>query len=202
MQHACVEPVMVRRIPGKRQVFAFRFHNGNDFVTPVGDTRDVADTSGATHPDRTRTATHSLLSPYPFARGGLITNQRPVNVAVFTDNDFARVNGVTTTLSALLLYDAYRDVVAGRRAGGVEVPPRAAPPPCRCHERPAVRPEGGGGPRRPDSPAGPSPRRVLELEGGGAGRLGLRGMLSFGADPRAGDRCLRRLCSGWNVKYR
>ncbi len=33
-----------------------------------------------------------------------MTRQTPVNVAVFTDNDFAKVNGVTTTLSALLRY--------------------------------------------------------------------------------------------------
>ena len=30
--------------------------------------------------------------------------RQPVRVAVFTDNDFAKVNGVTTTLSALLRY--------------------------------------------------------------------------------------------------
>ena len=36
------------------------------------------------------------------AAGGLGTPRTPVRVAVFTDNDFAKVNGVTTTLSALL----------------------------------------------------------------------------------------------------
>ena len=36
------------------------------------------------------------------AGGGLSTPSGPVRVAVFTDNDFAKVNGVTTTLSALL----------------------------------------------------------------------------------------------------
>ena len=34
--------------------------------------------------------------------GGPRTRRKPIRVAVFTDNDFAKVNGVTTTLSALL----------------------------------------------------------------------------------------------------
>ena len=38
------------------------------------------------------------------AGGGPSTHRRRARVAVFTDNDFAKVNGVTTALSALLRY--------------------------------------------------------------------------------------------------
>ncbi len=55
--------------------------------------------------------------------GGPGTCRKPIRVAVFTDNDFAKVNGVTTTLSALLYDDLVRTLPAARPRGCT--PPRA-----------------------------------------------------------------------------
>ena len=57
--------------------------------------------------------------------GGPGTCRKPIRVAVFTDNDFAKVNGVTTTLSALLYDDLVRTF--RRHVPGLHPAPRAPP---------------------------------------------------------------------------